>query len=280
MSYKTILVYVDDSPSLDLRLGVAFDLAEKESAHVVGAAMAGISRLIFQGGDGADLGMAECLNTLLDIARKQADQSLERLGVSAQSRNVSLERRLVEDEPNSGMISLAFYSDLVVLGQTNRDDPASNSIVYLPEYVAIGSGRPVLVVPHSGNFATPGKRILIGWNASTSAVHAVAFAMPFLKRATSIDVAVFNPEPEHESQQSRFHSDLAHYFVRHGLDVNVSINETKKDVGTALLEMAREKSSDMLVMGCYGHTRFREILLGGATRTVLEKMTIPVFMAH
>lgn len=280
MSFKTILVYVDDTPNLEQRLGLAFNLAARESAHVIGAALSGISSLVFQGGDGTDLGMAECLNTMLDIARKQAMQSLDRLQAFAQSRPVSFERRLVEDEPNAGMISLAFHSDLVVLGQTNRDDPASNPIAYLPEYVAIGSGRPVLVVPYSGNCATLGKRILIGWNASTSSVHAVAYALPFLKQAAGIDVAVFNRAAEHESQRSLFHSDLAHYFVRHGLEVDISIADTKKDIGIALLDMAQEKRSDLLVMGCYGHARFREILLGGATRTVLEKTRIPVLMAH
>lgn len=280
MAYKTLLVYADDTPSLELRLNVAFEVAASEGGYVLCAATSGISRLIFQGGDGADLGMAECLNTMREIARTQAERALHRLEALARSRSVPIEKRLIEDEPISGLTSLACYSDLVVLSQTNRNDPESSSIVYLPEYVALGSGRPVLVVPHSRSLPSIGKRILIGWNSSASAARALACALPFLKRADSIDVAVFNRDPEPDADQSRFHSDFSHYFSHHALDVNLWIEKTEQEIGTALLGMAHEKKADMLVMGCYGHTRFREILLGGATRTVLEKMTIPVLMAH
>ncbi|MDQ9171240.1 universal stress protein [Oxalobacteraceae bacterium R-40] len=280
MSYKTILVHVDDAPSLEARLETAFRIADSESGHVIGAAATGISRLIFQASDGVDAGMAECIDTMLDSAKAQAVQSLDRFENFARARGLSYERKLVEDEPHAGLSRLAQYSDLAIVGQADRDDPASTSIINLPEYIALGSGRPVLVVPASGTRVTPPRRVLIGWNASPSAAHAVMMALPFLKRASHVDLAVFNPVSNQNVQTEESCADLTKYLARHGVNANTILKETRTDIGSALLQMAAEQNADMLVMGCYGHTRFREILLGGATRTVLEAMTIPVTMAH
>jgi nucleotide-binding universal stress UspA family protein len=149
-----------------------------------------------------------------------------------------------------------------------------------PQYVVINSGRPVLIVPYSGKFENIGNRVLIAWDASMAATRTVTNALPLLKRAQIVEVALFNPESQPQVHGALPGSDVAIYLARHGIKVEVLQRTTDADIGTALLALATELDSDLLVMGGYGHSRFREILLGGVTRTVLEAMTIPVLMSH
>jgi len=101
-----------------------------------------------------------------------------------------------------------------------------------------------------------------------------------LRMASVVDVVVFNASAQDEAHGEVPGSDLALYLARHGVSVNVINRRTDIDIGNALLSLCADQGSDLLVMGGYGHTRFREILLGGATQTVLESMTLPVLMSH
>ncbi|MGV3743201.1 MAG: universal stress protein [Burkholderiaceae bacterium] len=282
MSYKSILVHVDDALNAARRYEMAFQTAERENAHVLGAAMTGISRHIYQPPliDGTDAGMVDYMITMGDLAREQAAKSLDAFKDMARARGISFEARLVEDEPYAGLALLSRSCDLVVLSQTNRDDPACLPIADLPEYVALGSARPVLVVPYAGSFAQAGSRILVAWDGSTYATRATSCALPFLKRALEVDIAVVNPASKPDLLKERPGEDIREYLARHGVEARVSILEAWQGVGNALLLAANEKRSDMIVMGCYGHARFHEMMLGGVTRTILKKVGIPVLMSH
>ena len=149
-----------------------------------------------------------------------------------------------------------------------------------PEYVVINSGRPVLIVPYAGRFDTFGKRVLVAWDASISATRAVTAALPLLRRADAVEIVVFNADVQDDAHGEQPGADIALYLARHDVKVNVVRQNSKIDIGNALLSMTNDLNSDLMVMGGYGHSRFREILLGGVTRTVLESMTVPVLMAH
>lgn len=153
-------------------------------------------------------------------------------------------------------------------------DPADE--VHMEVSVLFGSGRACLFVPPKGvapkNFGT----ILVAWNGSREAARAIAEAMPLLKAATQVVVVSIGEESEVE-----FGGDIARHLSRHGIAAVIgTIEASMEGPGDALLGEARRIGADLLVMGGYGHSRFREWILGGATRHVLSSAEIPVFMAR
>ena len=149
-----------------------------------------------------------------------------------------------------------------------------------PEYIVMNSGRPVLIIPYTGDFTTVAKRPLISWDASRESTRAVTDAIPILKRAELVQVAIFNSKVQSDAHGEQPGADIALFLARHGVKVEVSVHKTSTDIGNALLSLSHDLDSDMIVMGGYGHSRLREMIMGGVTRTVLESMTIPVFMSH
>lgn len=279
MSYKTILVHVDESPHASERIKIAAAIAMTQDAHLIGTAMTGASRYLVQTRMLVELDPN--LRTHLDFLRQRARRGLEDFEASAQKLGLpSFEKRLVDDEAGGGICLQARYADLIVIGQ---HDPNEISPVTMPDfaqYVVLNSGRPVLLVPYAGRFDTIGNRVLVAWNGSMEATRAITSAMPLLKRAPMVDVAVFNPNAEPLAHGPQPGADMGLYLARHGIRVNVLQRQTSQETGSALLALARELNSDLVIMGGYGHNRFREILLGGVTRTVLDEMTIPVLMSH
>jgi nucleotide-binding universal stress UspA family protein len=171
------------------------------------------------------------------------------------------------------------YSDLIVLGQSSPDD-ASDLEADTVSYVVINSGCPVLVVPNTGAHTKIGSKVLIAWNGSMAARRAVHDAIPLLKRAEIVEVAVFNPTSKIGAHGQLPGSDISLYLARHGINVDVKEDTIKSDIGEAILSLADSLHADLLVMGCYGHSRFRETLLGGVTHTILQSMTLPVLMSY
>lgn len=277
MSYKTILVHVDESTRASERIKIAAAIAMTQSAHLIGTAMTGASRYLVQTRMLAELDPN--LRTHLDFLRQRAQRGLEDFEATAQKLGLpSFEKRLVDDEAGGGICLQARYADLVVIGQ---NDPAEVSPVVLPDfpqYVVLNSGRPVLLVPYAGRFDNIGKRVVIAWDASTEATRTVSAALPLLRRAQMIDVVTFNAQPQ--SQETAPGAELGLYLARHGIKSETSQHKTEAGIGDALLSLAVELNSDLIIMGGYGHSRFREIVLGGVTRTVLETMTMPVLMSH
>jgi nucleotide-binding universal stress UspA family protein len=276
MSYKTILVHVDHSRHAAQRIEVAARLAVAENAHLVGAAMIGISRYVYTE-SGIDLA-ATLLAAQVDALTERAEAALAVFDdIAARAGVLSFERRLVNDDPAGGLAQQGRYADLVVLSQTDHDDPAAQVISDVPEYVMLNAGRPVLIVPYAGDFDEISGHALLAWDESIEATHAVANALPMLKRMRKVTVAIFNPvEPEGRDPGA----DIALYLARHGLACEVACQHSQIGVGDSLLSMAADCGSELIVMGGYGHTRFRELLLGGVTATVLKTMTVPVLMSH
>lgn len=279
MSYKTVLVHVDESEHARERIKLAAVVAMAENAHLVGTAMTGASRYIQRTKMLAELDPNFMIH--LEFLHQRANRGLEEFEATAQRLGlVSFEKRLVDDEAAGGICLQARYCDLVVIGQIDPREVSPVVMPDFPQYVVINSGRPVLIVPYSGKFENIGNRVLIAWDASMAATRTVTNALPLLKRAQIVEVALFNPESQPQVHGALPGSDVAIYLARHGIKVEVLQRTTDADIGTALLALATELDSDLLVMGGYGHSRFREILLGGVTRTVLEAMTIPVLMSH
>jgi nucleotide-binding universal stress UspA family protein len=306
MSYKTVLVHLDDSPGADQRLTLATSIALTGSGHLIGAAMTGVSRFLYQNAvpdDDPNLALH------LGFLRERAAASLA--GFEARVSGMGLtayEQRVLDDEAGGGISLLARYADLVVIGQFDPDQAAPSVMSDFPAYVIMNAGRPVLIVPHTSSApaaaaaptaallaapapaARPGafRTVLISWNASNEAGHAVSAALPLLKRADHVIIAVFDAEADRVAHGAEPGADLAVYLARHGIRATVLSRTTERhgpfrrhgDVGDALLALAGEVAADLLVMGAYGHSRLRETIIGGVTRTVLHHMTIPVLMTH
>ncbi|MGV3653477.1 MAG: universal stress protein, partial [Noviherbaspirillum sp.] len=168
-----------------------------------------------------------------------------------------------------------------------RDEPSPALLPGFPEYVVMSSGTPALLVPYAMTSPPEAGTILVAWNASAEAMRAVRGALPLLARAEMVHVAVYNAAARREAHGEQPGADLALYLARHGIAVQVQERDTDikcqasdAEIMDALLSLTADLDGEMLVMGCYGHSRFREILLGGATRAILQSMTVPVLMAH
>jgi nucleotide-binding universal stress UspA family protein len=139
---------------------------------------------------------------------------------------------------------------------------------------------PVLIVPEKGMASTDPRRIIIAWNQSREALVAARRAMPLLRRADSVQIVVIDP-PTHGPERSDPGGMLCQMLVRHGVRAEVVVlAKTLPRVSDVLDRHVRDTNADLLVLGAYGHSRFREAILGGATRNMLEHAEIPLFLAH
>ena len=283
MSYRTIVVHVDDSRYADARIEAAAAIAVLENAHLIGTATMGVSRYLYKSlaVSPEDPGIAPCFHTL----RERAEDRLRKFEEIAQRAGVeSFERRMVEDDVARGLSVQAPYCDLIVLGLYGRNDHFSTLNADTCGCVVMDGGSPTLIVPNSDAFSGAIERVLIAWDGSVQAAHAVRGALPLIKRARLVEVVQFHPPSEPKNVTLVAGADFATYLARHNVKTEIMLKECNEtaagEIGTSLLTLAAERSSDLLVMGCYGHWRVREMLLGGATRVVLKEMNIPVLMAH
>jgi nucleotide-binding universal stress UspA family protein len=173
----------------------------------------------------------------------------------------------------------ARFADIVVLPQPYGEGRGAE--VEPVTEAALFEGRtPVLTVPAGSTPAPHPKRILLAWNESGEALGAMRAALPLLAAAEVVHVVVVDP-PKHGPERSDPGGAVAQYLSRHGAKVEIDVlSKTLPRVSDVLLRHAGDMDADLVVMGAYGHSRFREAIFGGATRAMLEEATLPVFMAH
>ena len=286
MGFKDILVALDGAPATRGRIELAAVLAERFDAHVTGLYAA-------LGAEGPrrrgyfDYFDHSLLDPLYREYREKIEADTERARALfeeiAGRRGLSAEWRTASGYPSEITALNGRYVDLIVLGQPDPDDPQTMLFRPLPEEVALGVGRPILVVPYAGSWTEIGRRVLVGWDASREATRAINDAMPLLAGAQTVTVLSVDPAgPASPAGHGEVPgADIALHLARHGVKATIEATVSAGiGVGNALLSRASDLEADLLVMGAYGHSRVRELLLGGATRTVLESMTLPVLMAH
>jgi len=279
--FKTIVVHIDGSPRQESRLRAAAFLANAHGAHLVGSAATGISPVeyaLIEGSLGAPVppsdfvGLRESATVLLDDFMEQA----ARLGIA------SMEARLVEDHTDYGLLLQSRYADLVVLSRSpeNPGPDLPGHLRRLPEQVALRGARPVLVVPESyRDEAIPGIAVA-AWDGSMQALRALTAALPLLKSASAVKLVLVNPDTLSELHGEQPGADMALYLARHGVEVEVVVEYTRTTVGHALIALARDCGAGLLVCGAYGHSRYREWVLGGVTRELLARTPVPLLIAH
>jgi len=201
------------------------------------------------------------------------DEAARRAGVSAETRVLSASLGGAADR--FGAIARRF--DLSVVGQANPDRAAPEELIV--EGALFTSGRPVVVVPYIQKAALKLDRVMVCWDASRNAARAIADAMPLLKQAKAIDVVIVASERVKSDEIPG--ADIGQHLARYGLNVDVKrIVSPDTDVANTILSHAADTGADFIVMGGYGHSRIREFILGGATRGLLQSMTIPTLMSH
>jgi nucleotide-binding universal stress UspA family protein len=173
-------------------------------------------------------------------------------------------------------VEIARAFDIAVVAQA---EPDGNSIEELIAQVALfQSGHRILIVPYVQKAAFKLDRVLILWDGSATATRAIVGAMPFLHRAQQIDLVSI--VGERDLREELAGADMVKHLSRHGLTVEPTRLRMIDDVTATILNYMSANAPDLLVMGGYGHSRFREIVLGGATRGILQSMTVPTLMSH
>ena len=172
-------------------------------------------------------------------------------------------------------------SDLAILSQADADAVDRRSVQDLVERVVLQSARPSLVLPSIGRFATVGQRVMVAWDDSREAARALADALPLLRGAETVRIVSWNEVGEAADDSRRPRLDaLNRWLLWQGVTAEAAIETTQIDIADAMLSRAADMSADLIVMGAYGHPRWTERMLGGATRGLLSSMTVPVLMSH
>jgi nucleotide-binding universal stress UspA family protein len=276
MGFKTILVHVDTGRSVPARLKLSADLAARSAAHVTGLYV----RRPFQAPAFSDAGPAmDSLYRTYENAAK-ADEALATAAFRDLIGSTSLSSgwRVTDGLAEEIVAAHARYADLVIVGQSEPDD-ATTTPSDLAETVVIASERPVLIVPHIGVTKPPGKTVLLCWNGTREAARAVTGALPILKKADKVIILLVDPRNDGDPEGPG--GRVATWLARHGVRAVVKRDTAgDSDIGGIILSRAADQDADLVVMGLYGHSRMREWVLGGASRTLLASMTVPLLVAH
>ena len=276
MALKNLLVVVDNSRAASTRIAYAAALADRHDAHLTGlyvkvppqipayvqAAFPPEARRI----------QAQMLDDLAAKAHKSFEEAMARAGREDRS-----EWRVAHGDAETAAEILVRYADLVIAGQRNADEDERLGAIN-PEDLVMGCGRPVLIVPYAYRPDRVDQRVLVAWNASRESARAVADAMPLLEAAHHVTVLAINPGPELGDEPC---ADISLHLARHDVAVEAAhMQVSDLEPGDALLSRATDLGVDLIVMGAYGRTRLRELVMGGATRHILHHMTVPVLMSH
>ena len=279
MAYKTLLTFVTHETMMATALDAATAVARREDAHLevcclgvdhtqVGYFYAGAPAMVYQ--------------ETLDQAREAADN----LGHAARAHlertdiRWSLDNTVVQMGGLPSLVAVrARFADLVVQAKPYGEARGLEDEAVVEAAMFEGKA-PVLIVPDTGLAEPFGKRIVAAWNQSNEAMTAIRRALPLLREADAVNIAVIDP-PQHGPEQSDPGALLSTMLSRHDVHAEVSVlAKTMPRTSDVIQRHVRDQDADMLVMGAYSHSRFREAILGGTTRHTLEMTEVPVFMAH
>ncbi|HRO13589.1 MAG TPA: universal stress protein [Paracoccus sp. (in: a-proteobacteria)] len=279
MGYKTILTVVTQ-PGQTAQLDAAIALARREDAHLeifclgvdhtqTGYYYAGASAYVFQ--DAIDRAMAAASALEQEIRQRMGNEDIR----------WSVESAVAQMGGVSGLIGMrARFTDLAVLAKPygSRAQPDTEAVI---EAALFAGGIPVLVLPGNETaIAQSGRRVMVAWNQSDEALHAVRKALPLLKAADQVEITVIDPSP-HGPERSDPGGALCQMLTRHGVKAEIAVlARTLPTISEVLNRRATETGADLIVMGAYGKSRFREAIMGGTTRRMLEHAQVPLLMAR
>ena len=280
MSFRTMLVFVDDTEASARRLETALEMARKNEAHLAACAL--VEQPEYYYGIGTEVAADVYLE---DVERAKAEA--QRIAEATRERLMraghSGEARWATGSPGVvGEIAArqARYADLTFVGQP-AEGPEEALLTRILEGVLFDSGRPLVMIPRDWQGDTFGSKVMIGWNASREAARAVADAMPFIEAAGEVTVALVDPKIGEDAHGEEPGADLAAALAHHDVEVTVDrLPSEGRSVAQRLLIHAGDIGADLVVIGGYGHWRLREMIFGGVTREMVRAAPLPLLMSH
>ena len=273
MAIKDLLVHLDETPASMARLETALALAVARDAQLTALYL--VAEPFLPGRGGRHL-PAELLREHLAHAEAEAEAVLAAARAEAERGGITLGVRRASgplDRLPQLLARHARCADLTIVGQA---DLATHGVddTALIEAAFMDSGRPALVLPHDNTARLPPRRAIVAWDGSREAARAANDAIPLLQAAEHVYVVDAREAADHSG------GEFVAHLVRH--EVRAELRELSSSGGIAevLLEQARAAAADLLVMGGYGHSRLRQMMLGGTTRSILERTTLPVLFSH
>ncbi len=276
MAIKDILVHLSDEAACAARVDAAAALAEAHDAHLTGLYTLWVPPL--PGYVATQIG-EELVARQRAVYTSRAEDASNAFSERARRVGIPFEARTIEGRVIDVLIRNTRYSDLVIMGR--HEETAVERPIGVVEAVVLGSGKPVLVLPDEGAPQGIGTHVTAAWNGSREAVRAIDAALPLLERAERVDVIAVNPRGVRGTHGDVPGADLAAHLARHGVRAEAqAVDSSGRSVGETLLARAHADGANLLVMGAYGHARWREVVMGGVTAHVLRDAPIPVLMAH
>jgi nucleotide-binding universal stress UspA family protein len=279
VQYKNILVYLDDGASNVERMNTALAMARVHDARVTGVALnaaPSLQTMIRAGIGGA--------TEILEANQARSKTIVEEFSALAESGDVQHDTRVIECKEGRAAQKLAHLArnfDLSILRQANPDRPNAELVTDVAEAVLFSSGRPVFFMPYIGAHAIPCQNALIAWDGSAASTRAVHDALPLMESMKEVVILVVNSDKQERTNGEEPGSDISAHLHAHGINNRVSrVHSDGISTSTMILNALSDNGSDILIMGGYGTSRLREVVLGGVTRTLLGSMTVPVFMSH
>jgi nucleotide-binding universal stress UspA family protein len=280
MTYRSLLVHLGPDALCAARTRTAIRLARDLDAHLVGVAPTGLISVPIAEEVAASLPQFATL--AWDIVRQTTQDLIHQFrDACTQASLASFEAVLDESGQAPSLVQRAHCSDLVVMSQP---DPGVTGHAFardILEDVVLNSARPTLVLPYAGDARTVGTRVMVAWDDSQEAARALSDALPLLRLARHVDVVRWIEHGQHDDPSLRARLDTLHRWLqRHGVAADMHVETAGIQIAEAMLSHAADQGTDLIVMGAYGHARWSERVFGGATRGLLQSMTVPVLMSR
>jgi nucleotide-binding universal stress UspA family protein len=276
ISLKSILVHLDDGESCDDRLRLSAELAAASDAHLSALY---VGRFLTQSllVDAPPSGTL--LRALEEEQRSRTDRARELFDSRTKFLSRGREFHHEEGDPVRWLTVYGRYADIIAVRQPGEED-AIFGVGGIPGALALSCGRPLLVVPCDGVKSLVPGRVMIAWNGSREATRAVADALPFLHMASKVEV-VSVTDDETAANNGPSARDLCRHLSLHGIEAeHITLPTPEIEIPEALLSRAAAQSAELIVFGAYGHSRFRELVLGGVTRHLLGHSAVPLLVSH
>ncbi len=300
MALHDILVCLDPSDAGERRLGLAAAIAREHRAHLsaayvlsqeiagaapyggLGVAAPAGAAGVAEGGLFAGIpapGIPPAPNPDTVRGAALADIIEQRYREAVRPHGIEGDWHLFGAGEAADLLALVKTTDLVVYGQASRDYRVPSG--FRPEDIVTACGRPVLVVPYAGTVEMIGRRVLIAWDATREATRALHDALPLLGKAEAVAVVTVRAREASFERDPPGLDRIVRHLERHGITARAEqILQGDLPVSDVLLSRAADLDADLIVAGAYHHSQFREALLGGVSRELLEHMTAPVLMSH
>ena len=279
METRDILVVMENAAVVPQRIAPAAALATRFGARLAGFFASGYP-IMASYGDVS--GWSQLVDAYMEAQRREAAAAGAAFREALNRDKLQGEWIFREADETGSAIAEAALHDLVVIGQPNPDAGLSGAIGLRPEEIVLSCGRPVLVVPYAGTFPDIGRRVLVAWNGSRESTRALHDAMSLMADAEAVTVIEIDPPAPGVAAPAASAAQVAAALVRRGIAAKPETETTSGDISVEdlLLSRANDLDADLLVMGAYGHSRMREFVLGGVSRSIFRHMTLPVLMAH